>query len=270
MALPDLSSYPQWMKVIGLQFDIEWEDKAANFATVRRLLDKAQPERGSLVALPEMFATGFSMNAASIAETSGGETEAFLSRTSREFQVTLLAGVAVRDRDGQARNKALAYAPDGELVCSYDKLRPFTPGGEDQHYAAGRREAVFDWQGCTVSPFICYDLRFPELFRAVVARRRPELFVVIANFPTRRLTHWIQLLRARAIENQAYMLGVNRVGDDPHDTYCGHSLMVDPLGEIIADAGESEGTVRGTLDLKNLAKYRDGLPFLNDLKWPPG
>ena len=180
----------------------------------------------------------------------------------------LVGGVAVRDRDGQARNKALVFSPVGEMVCFYGKQRPFTPGAEDQHYAPGGKGVAFDWQGCTVSPFICYDLRFPELFRDVAAKQRPELFVVIANFPAKRLSHWIQLLRARAIENQAYVLGVNRVGSDPFYSYSGHSLVVDPLGEIVADGGENEGVVRAKLDLENLAKYRVGLPFLNDLKWP--
>jgi len=256
------------MNVIGLQYDIAWENKPANFATVRRLLQQAAPARDSLVVLPEMFATGFSMNATAIAETRGGETEVFLAEVAKQFGITLVAGVAVRDRDSQARNKALVFSPAGELICIYDKQRPFTPGAEDQHYAAGGKCAVFQWGDCTVAPFICYDLRFPELFRVAAAQHGPELFVVIANFPAKRISHWIQLLRARAIENQAYVVGVNRIGDDPFYNYGGRSLMVDPLGEIIADAGAEEGFVGGTLDLENLAKYRAGLPFLADLKWP--
>jgi len=256
------------MNVIGLQFDIAWENKAANFATVRRLLEQVAPEADSLVVLPEMFATGFSMNAAVIAETRGGETEVFLAEVAKQFGITLIAGVAVRDRDGQARNKALVFSPAGELICFYAKQRPFTPGAEDQHYAPGGKYAAFQWSDCTVSPFICYDLRFPELFRAAAARYRPQVFAVIANFPAKRISHWIQLLRARAIENQAYVIGVNRIGDDPFYKYGGHSLLVDPLGEIIADTGTGEGFVCGILDLENLAKYRAGLPFLEDLKWP--
>src|SRR5262245_27436458 len=125
------------MNVIGLQFDIAWENKLANFASVRRLLEQAAPARDSLVALPEMFATGFSMNAATIAEARGGETETFLAQAAREFGVTLIGGVAVRDRDGKARNKALVFSPAGELICFYGKQRPFSPGAEDQHYAPG-------------------------------------------------------------------------------------------------------------------------------------
>jgi len=254
------------VNVIGLQPDTAWENKPANFAKARALLNQAAPEPGSLVALPEMFATGFSMNTAVIAESAGGETEKFLSALAKQFQITLIAGAAMRGRDGKARNKALVFSPSGELHCFYAKMRPFTPGAEDQHYTAGERPAVFEWAECKVSPFICYDLRFPELFREAAARHRPELFVVIANFPEKRLTHWLRLLQARAIENQAYVLGANRVGSDPFYTYGGRSVVIDPQGEIIADAGGSEGFVKAQLDLANLRKYREGLPFLNDLK----
>ncbi|TAL03477.1 MAG: carbon-nitrogen family hydrolase [Verrucomicrobia bacterium] len=255
------------VNVIALQPDIAWENKAANFAKARQLLQRAAPEKNSLVALPEMFATGFSMNSDAIAEPGGGETEQFLSSLAKEFGVTLVAGAAMRGRDGKARNKALVFSPAGELICFYAKMRPFTPGAEDQHYTAGTKTTVFAWNDCTVSPFICYDLRFPELFRDAAARHRPALFVVVANFPEKRLTHWLRLLQARAIENQAYVLGANRVGSDPFYTYGGRSVVIDPQGEIIADAGAAEGFVKAQLDLANLRKYREGLPFLDDLKF---
>jgi len=258
--------YAALVKAIAIQFDIAWENKPANFATVRRLLDQAAPEKDSLVALPEMFATGFTMNTAAIAETAGGETEQFLAATAKEFGVCLVAGAAMRGRDGQVRNKALVFSPAGGLLAFYAKMRSFTPGGEHEHYTAGERPVVFRWGECSVAPFICYDLRFPELFREVAATHRPEVFVIIANFPTKRIEHWQGLLKARAIENQAYVIGVNRVGNDPLYEYGGRSLIVDPLGEVLADAGEREGFISAELDLSNLRKYRAGLPFLDDLK----
>ena len=127
------------MNVMALQFDIAWENKPANFATVRRLLAAAPPPKDSLVALPEMFATGFSMNTAAMAEPGGGETEQFLGGVAREFGVCLLAGAAIRGRDGRVRNKALAFSPAGELLAFYAKMRLFTPGGEPLHYAPGKR-----------------------------------------------------------------------------------------------------------------------------------
>jgi omega-amidase len=254
------------MNILALQFDPVWEQKLANFATVRRLLAKAKPEKASVVVLPEMFATGFSMNVETVAEAYVGETEQFLAQTAREFGICLIAGAAIRGRDGRVRNKALAFSPTGELLAFYAKMRPFTPGGEAKHYVAGQRPAVFRWGECTISPFICYDLRFPELFRQAAAAYRPEVFVVLANFPEKRISHWTKLLQARAIENQAFVVGVNRIGRDPFYTYPGRSLIIDPQGEILADAGEVEGWIESRLDLAGLRGYREGLPFLDDLR----
>ena len=118
----------------------------------------------------------------------------------------------------------------------------------------------------SIAPFVCYDLRFPELFRSVAATHRPDLFVVIASWPEKRLTHWLRLLQARAIENQAYVVGVNRVGADPFYQYPGRSVIVDFNGEFLADAGDKEGCIQAAIDLEVLRKYRQGLPFLDDMK----
>ena len=246
------------MNIVALQFDLAWENKPANFEKVKQLLLAGAPARGSLVCLPEMFATGFSMNAAVIAEPYGGPTEQFLSNLAKQFQVAVIGGAAMRGRDGRARNKALVFSPTGELVVFYAKMRPFTPGGEADHYAAGERVTTFRFGEITVSPFICYDLRFPELFREAAAKHRPELFVVIANFPEKRGHHWLTLLQSRAIENQAYVIGVNRIGTDPFYTYNGRSVIVNPWGEIVADASDREGCISANLDLENLKKYRTG------------
>jgi len=266
LALKPARWYSPDVNVVALQFDIAWENKAANFEKVRRLLANASAEAGSLVALPEMFATGFSMNADAIAEPYGGETEQFLGNAAKEFNVWLVAGAAMCGRDGRTRNKALIFSPYGELTAFYAKMKPFTSGGEPDHYVAGERPIAFRWNECTVSPFICYDLRFPEIFREAVATNQPELFVVIANWPEKRIQHWVRLLQARAIENQAYVIGVNRIGRDPYYVYNGRSLIVDPHGEIMADAGDRECCISARLDLASLRKYREGLPFLADMR----
>jgi len=254
------------MEVVGLQFDIAWENKDANFKTVRRLLTDVQPEKNSIVVLPEMFATGFSMNVDKVAESPGGETERFLSETAREFGICLIGGAAMRGKDGRARNKALVFSPAGELLVFYAKMQPFTPGGEAEHYMAGEQPVTFGWEHAVVSPFVCYDLRFPEIFREVVAAHQPELFVVIASWPEKRIAHWSTLLKARAIENQAYMIGVNRIGKDPYYTYTGQSEIVDPHGVELTSGSDREGCIRARLDLDNLRKYREGLPFLKDMR----
>lgn len=254
------------MNVVALQFDIAWENKQANFDKVRQLLARAAPEKNSLVALPEMFATGFSMNTASIAETYGGPTEQFLASLAKEFGVYVLGGAAMKGRDGRARNKALVFSPGGELAAFYAKMRPFTQGGESEHYAAGEKTTVFNCGDWKVAPFVCYDLRFPELFRSVALTQQPELYVVIASWPEKRIGHWLRLAQARAVENQAYVIAVNRVGKDPYYQYPGRSVVVDFNGEILADAGDREGCVGASLDLGTLRKYREGLPFLKDMK----
>ncbi|HWW00706.1 MAG TPA: nitrilase-related carbon-nitrogen hydrolase [Candidatus Acidoferrum sp.] len=253
------------MNILALQPDIAWENKPANFEKVRRLLTQAAPEKNSLVILPEMFATGFSMNTGAMAEPAGGPTEQFLAGTAKEFGVCLLGGAVVLGKSGHARNKALVFSSAGELISFYAKMRPFTPGGESEHYTAGEHPTMFRWEECAVSPFICYDLRFPELFRQAAAMHRPELFIVIASWPEKRILHWVRLLQARAIENQAYVVGVNRVGKDPYYRYTGRSLIVDFNGDLMADAGETEGWCQARLDLGALRKYREGLPFLQDM-----
>lgn len=254
------------LRVAGVQFNIAWENKRENFTRVHGLLLSNPPAKYSLVALPEMFATGFSMNAGTIAEDYGGETECYLSNLAKEFEIYLIGGVAMRNKKGAIRNKALVFSPSGDLVCFYAKMRTFTPGGESDFYASGSKPAVFPWNDAQVAPLICYDLRFPELFRATAATHRPELFVLIANWPEKRSHHWTPLLQARAIENQAYVVAVNRVGSDPFQSYAGESMVIDPQGKIVAHAGHVEGIITAELDIPSLREYREKLPFLADLK----
>lgn len=251
---------------MGVQFDPVWENAEASRSRVLSLLERQPPRAGSLVVLPEMFTTGFSLNAEVTAEPVGGPTDAWLRSTARRFGITLVGGWVRRGEDGRAANEAVAVGSDGAELAVYRKQRPFAPGGEGAQYAAGTSGCCFDWAGLRVAPFICYDLRFPELFRAAAARWRPELFVVIASWPDKRTAHWLKLLQARAIENQAYVLGVNRVGDDPTHHHEGRSVLVDYFGEIVADAGTGEGVVSAALDRASLADYRCKLPFLDDLR----
>ena len=258
------------MKLIGVQLDIAWEDRAANHAKVAALLDAARPQRGALVVLPEMFASGFSMNVAAAAEGEEGPTRGFLSKLARERAVWVVAGVARRDEtatDPQAcrpRNEALVFDPSGRLVARYHKIHPFFVG-ESTHFAAGSEVVTFDWNGMTVAPFVCYDLRFPEIFR-VAAVRGAQLMIVIANWPVARVEHWTTLLRARAIENQCYVLGVNRCGRDPYLAYPGASAIFDPGGKMLAQAGDGEEVITADVDVKTVLNYRRDLPFLRDAR----
>jgi predicted amidohydrolase len=212
-----------------------------------------------------MFATGFSMNVATIDDTKSRETQDFLSRTAAEHKTYLAGGVVTTNAEGRGLNQCVVYSPDGDEIARYSKMQPFTLGGESDHYAAGQQPLVFNCEEFNVAPFICYDLRFPEIFRAAVVRGA-NLFLVIASWPVVREDHWLTLLKARAIENQSYVAGVNRCGDDPKLHHSGRSVVFDPGGRLLADAGNEEGWLAVTLNLPELINYRKQLPFLNDIR----
>jgi predicted amidohydrolase len=163
-------------------------------------------------------------------------------------------------------NLAVAFGPDGREVVRYDKIHPFTLGEEAMHYTAGEGLRYFEWGGMTVCPQVCYDLRFPETFRRAVGERRPQLFAVIANWPSYREHHWTTLLSARAIENQAYVIGVNRAGRDPKHPYPGRTMIVDPHGKVVADGGVGEGVVEAEVGVDVVEDWRREFPVLGDMK----
>jgi predicted amidohydrolase len=253
------------MNIACVQFDIAWEDRKLNHSRVTALLAAAAVPPGSLVLLPEMFACGFSMNVALVAEEQGGATEQFLADAARRFRVFLLAGVVTRGRGASGRNECVVFSPEGRLLVRYAKMQPFTLGGETACYEQGETAAVVQCGEIAVSPFICYDLRFPELARAV-APKRPHLITYIANWPNARLHHWPRLLQARAIENQCYVAGVNRIGDDPRFQHSGRTMIIDPHGEILADAGNAEAVIQAKIDPVWLAEYRRAFPALDDIR----
>jgi len=253
------------MQIVACQLDIAWEDKPANFARVRAMLAEGDVRPGALVVLPEMFATGFSMNVDGIAEAEDGPTHAFLAETARSVQATVIGGAVTRGPDGRGRNQAVAYDANGKLLARYSKIHPFSFAGETNHYTGGDDVTVFSWGEFTVAPLVCYDLRFPEAFR-LATRRGAELLVVIANWPQARESHWLALLRARAIENQCFVLGVNRSGDDPLVHYGGKSLVLDPRGETVAMAGEGAQLLTAEIERLPLIEYRRKFPALADMR----
>lgn len=253
------------MKIYCVQHDIAWEDRSANFRKVETLLDQTRPEPGSLVLLPEMFASGFSMNVTAIREGRERATERFLAATAKRLNLYLLGGIVTTKTNGRGSNQSVVFGPDGKEHARYTKMQPFTFGGEAEAYDAGRSTEIFDWAGFKVASFICYDLRFPEHFRTAT-KRGAQIITVIANWPVGRIGHWVTLLQARAIENQAYVAGVNRCGTDPKLTYNGRSLLIGPKGDILADAGNGETVISAEANLEELKAYRRDLPFLADMR----
>jgi len=254
------------MKVYCCQFEIAWENKAENFRKVRALLAAAKPEAGSLFVLQEMFSTGFSMNVAGIAEEASPGTEEFVREIATEHQLYVVAGVVRRNHEGRGLNQAIVISPEGKELARYSKIHPFTLGGELANYARGTQIEFFDWHGLKVAPFICYDLRFPELFRSAAAAKA-EMLVVIAAWPNRREQHWVTLLQARAIENLAYVVGVNQTGKDPKFVYPGRSMVVDPHGKVLVDAGAAETIISAEIDPAEVRNWRRDFPALDDMHW---
>lgn len=253
------------MQLVACQLDIAWEDKPENFRRVREMLAAADVQPGALVALPEMFATGFSMHVDTIAEAEDGPTHVFLAELAAELKSHVVGGVVTRASDGRGRNDAVVFGPDGRQVARYAKLHPFSFVGETKHYQAGSELTAFRSGEFNVAPFVCYDLRFPEAFRLAVARGA-ELMVVIANWPAPRDAHWRALLPARAIENQCYVLAVNRAGSDPHVPYAGSSMIVTPRGETAAIADARPQVLTAEIDRQPLLEYRREFPALADMR----
>ena len=253
------------MELSAYQFVLVWEDRAANFAAVTRAVTEANPPlaEGSLFVLPEMFSSGFTMNVSGAADSAAAETEVFLADLARQHRIFILGGLARQLPDGSGANEAVAFAPDGSLIARYRKIHSFSPSGEAQAFTAGSGVATFPWNGFTVAPIICYDLRFPEVFRAATAAGA-DLFCVIANWPDRRQQHKSILLRARAIENQAFVLGLNRCGQDPHFSYAGASALVDPHGDILVAAGAAPTLLRAVISPDTAAAWRAQFPALRD------
>ena len=248
------------MRVALIQLDLAWEDAAENHRRADRRLREAAALGARLAVLPELFSAGFSMNTAKVAEPEEGPTETFLREAAEGLGMWILGGVPSLPGP---RNVAVLVSPEG-AVQRYTKVHPFSFGDENQHYVAGDRVVTWQVEGLRITPFICYDLRFPEPFR--LAADETDAYVVIANWPERRRLHWSTLVRARAIENQAFVLGVNRVGEGGGLSYSGQSVAVDPWGEALAEASKQECVLVTEVDPRVVSEARGAFPALRDLR----
>jgi predicted amidohydrolase len=252
------------VKVAAIQHDIVWEDAEATQNHVAPLIAQAAEQGARLIVLSEMFATGFSMQPERIAEPEGGACEQFLLAQAQIHNAYLLASIAQRGSDGRYRNNAVLAAPDGTIAARYAKIHPFSYAREDEHYAAGTDFCTVRIDDLRVSLFICYDLRFADEFWALAPET--DLYVVPANWPEARAEHWKALLRSRAIENQAYVVGVNRVGEDGNGhPHAGHSAIIDPLGVVLAAPEQNaEQVVVAELSAEVVSATRTRFPFIAD------
>lgn len=246
------------LKVALIQSHLEWENPNAN----RNMLAEkiaAVPDDTDLVVLPEMFTTGFTMNPQNIAPSEGKTTVEWMQTIAMERNVALLGSVAIQE-DNKYFNRLYFVYPDGEVI-SYDKKHTFTFAGEDKVYQAGNERLTLMYKNFKICPLICYDLRFPVWARNTVDY---DLLVYVANWPKPRTAAWDTLLQARAIENMAYCIGVNRIGKDGLGyEYSGHSAVYDTLGKQLVFSEEEE-IVYTELDKKHIEICRNKLKFLDD------
>lgn len=250
------------MNVAAIQSDIAWEDPHQNFERLAPEIARAARAGAQLVVLPEMFACGFSMNTAGIREPADGPTPRFLARMAAEHGLWI-CGSFPQIEPGAERphNTLLLHGPGGE-AHRYHKIHPFSLAREHEHYLAGTEFLTVAVHGVRVTFFICYDLRFADEFWHTA--QRTDAYVVVANWPERRREHWRTLLRARAIENQAYVVGVNRVGTGNGLDYAGDSAIIDPWGEILVEARKDPAILLAEIDAARVADARAKLPFLPD------
>lgn len=253
------------MKIALMQTDILWENREKNLDKAYALLEKASAELCTVAVFPEMFSTGFSMNAANMAEDPDGPVLQFLGEMAGRHRIYIIAGVAVRTREGNFENRAYIFDPDGRIVDYYTKNYSFSYSGEDKVYQSGSDGIIFSIDDARASVFICYDLRFPELFRKVA--KQVSLIFVIANWPDSRIDQWDALLKARAIENQCFIAAVNRKGKDGNGLlYSGHSRIIGPAGEDV-DLYKLDGECRFfEIDAGEADFVRERFPFLKDMR----
>ncbi len=256
------------LRVAGVQHDIAWERPADTFERLRPQIAAAAGAGATFVAVTEMFASGFSMNTAVVAEPMDGPSLGFLTEQAERHDITLCGSIPTHHPDHERPINRLVVVDRNGLLGEYAKIHPFSFSGEDQHYSAGSDFLRLDIDGVRCTFFVCYDLRFADEFWVNAADT--DLYVIVANWPGTRRLHWQTLLRARAIENQAYVLGVNRVGLDRNEgeanrlEYTGDSVLHDPLGETLASAASAETLVIGEVDPATVASVRARFPFQAD------
>jgi predicted amidohydrolase len=253
-----------------VQLDITWENRHLNFQAVRGLLAHAPINPHDLVVLPELFDTGFSLNVAATHDHDSSTLQ-FIQSLATDLKVYAMGGRTVLpDGATHAHNRMSIIAPSGVQVAEYSKIHPFTFGREPEAFVGGDTVVTFDWSDeagnvLRVNPAICYDLRFPELFRLGL-KQGAEVIALGANWPRTRQEHWRTLLIARAIENQAFVLGTNRTGDDPYLSYIGGSIAIDPKGRILGELGSEVGVLSVEIDPQVVRTWRHDFPAWRDLR----
>jgi len=252
------------LTISTVQTNLLWEEKSANLRILEEKIS-AISEKTELVILPEMFSTGFSMNPKQLAETMEGETIGWMKKVSRQNGVILTGSMIIAEEE-KYFNRLVWMMPNGQYGY-YDKRHLFAYGEEDKHFSSGNKRLIASVKGWKINLLVCYDLRFPVWARQQAGENGPEydVLIYVANWPERRSHAWKTLLCARAIENQCYVIGVNRTGTDGNNIYySGNSLVIDPLGQVLYHMADEEDINTITLSKEKLQETREKFPFWKD------
>ena len=254
------------LRVAAIQHDIVWHDREANFERLAPKIAGAAASGAGLVLLTETFSTGFSFDTPGIGEPQGGPSSTFLVEQATRHGVWVGGSCPELDPaspggDERPSNTFVLAGPGG-VVHRYRKIHPFSHAGEERYVRAGTDFVTVEVEGVRLSLFVCYDLRFSDEFWALAPDT--DAFLVVANWPEKRRLHWSTLLHARAIENQAYVVGVNRVGSGGGLDYSGDSAIIDPLGEVLASGARVETVLLADIDTDHVASTREHFRFMQD------
>lgn len=253
------------MRIALAQSDIIWENKVLNLSVAESFIEQGVKEKVDLILFPEMSFTGFTMSTNNMAD-SNGETEEYIKNLALKNKINIGIGyIELNNGNSKAKNNYSIISKEGIVLSTYSKIHPFSFGTENLYYEGGEDISYATIEDFIISTFICYDLRFPEIFQ--LSSKKAGLITVAANWPSSRKDHWITLLRARAIENQCFIAGINRVGTGDGIEYSGNSLIIDPLGNIISSSMENmEGLIIGDLDISLLESTRNNFKLKEDRK----
>ncbi len=251
------------MKIGIVQYNPIWEDKEKNKDKLNSIISKNK-QKPEVMVFPEMTLTGFTMKAEKFAEEKKSASFKYFSDLAKKYSSHIFAGWIVKEQ-GKIFNSLFHILPDGNISAEYRKIHPFSYSKENIYFAGGEKTCTTQIDDWNIGLSICYDLRFPELYR-FYAKENCHLIITIANWPDSRIEHWRVLLKARAIENQCYIIGVNRVGKDPKLNYNGCSSIFDPMGNEIFSNENEENMFCKSISLDNVFSVREKLPFLKDIK----
>jgi omega-amidase len=252
------------LTVACLQLDIHFGNPAENMNLVKHELENVMKQNPDIIVLPELWTTGYDLTRLNeIADENGTKTKSLVGELAKTYQVNIVAGSVAKKCDTGVTNTMFVFNRSGEIVGEYSKLHLFKLMDEHHYLQPGNTKGLFQLEGISSAGVICYDIRFPEWIRAHTSKGA-EILYVVAEWPLPRLEHWRALLISRAIENQCYVVACNRAGKDPNNVFAGHSMIIDPWGEIISEADEHPGTLVASFDIEKVQNVRKQIPIFSD------